>query len=1094
MGRVRLKEAQSERFARARPGFEWVAAAESRYQRLELARRGGRYTPSANAKIGGQYTLFANGKVAFSFPNRIDNRRQVALAMAQCVRGAERVLVLGAAEGELLAELLEYPSLKHVDAVALDPRTADLVSPYLDARAKAALGDPRVRVHFTDPRAFVNRTSHDEPYDLVLVNAPDPTSASVNRLFTREFFERTRRAMNPDGVLITGMVSAANYQGKEVRDFAGSVVATVRSVFPKVALAPGDWMTVIASVAPDVATVDAEELSRRFRRVRPPSGEFNPEAFATLLPEGEVRAVAERFADVQGPINRDAQPMTYYLATILWSRFSGSTWTRDALEAVEKQGLALALIPFLSFWLARLLYVGLSRDGGSQVRADRFNAWLTVAGLGATGMAASLMLVLAYQSSVGLLYGRIGLLAALFMAGIGAGSLLTGRLREGTASARFLLMSSLGAMSVLFLLFRRPLLGDAAWAGAAVMMSLAIAGALLGVAFAAAARILRDSGGRTGAWLDAADHAGGALGAIATGSVAIPLLGFGATALLGATVTAGLFALNAQAFWLERRRGARREIAEPEPSAIKDRFRPVGWMLAALLVSAYALGARIHYRPAEAKPSFRISPNELAQWSGTAAWEERALPFAHWRAADAGGRGAPRVAFATDQTAPDVRGYAGPITLAVDMDGKELRGARLLDCRETPSYVLGLEAWLRGFAGKPLGRGWELGRDIDGVTGATVTCQAVVETLNRSVYRGGVDLLDLDLDPGAYRQGSWQRNLLAPAPVTVALCFILLVPCYRWGGDRARLLFLILMVCVLGVYLNRAVTLLEVGNVSLGRWPSPSNAAGAVMLGGVAVLTLLWGSVFCGYLCPFGALQEIAARLSDPRGEKRFRLSGGLKALRSLRYVLAALSLAGFWLACDAAGAWGGRQWLAWSPLQTFFAASKSKLLWLGGGAALLATFAVPRFWCLYLCPTGAVLSAWNRFALLRRTRLFRAPDYGACDLGAAATQPRDCLRCNRCRVLPRPQAELAPSRRRTIPGVLTAVLVCLLVSYSARVDVLEREGGTASAVASEGASRARDLDVRAIDDALRTGRLSDREASFYESLTPTPTPSRDGN
>ncbi|HUT25261.1 MAG TPA: FMN-binding protein, partial [Sumerlaeia bacterium] len=762
MGRARLKEAQSERFTRARSGFEWMAAAESRYQRLELARR------------AGQYTLFANGKVAVSFPNRIDNRRQVALAMAQCARGAERVLVLGAAEGELLAELLEYPSLEHVDAVALDPRAVDLVSPYQDARAKDALGDRRVRMHFTDPRAFVNRASQDDAYDLVLVNAPDPTSASVNRLFTREFFERARRAMNADGVLVTGVVSAANYQGKEVRDFAGSVVATVRSVFPKVALAPGDWMTVIASVAPDGATVDAEELSRRFRRVRPPSGEFKPEAFATLLPEGQVRAVAERFANVQGPINRDAQPMTYYLATVLWSRFSGSTWTRDALEAVEKQGLALVLISLLSFWLARLFYVALSRDGAGQVRADRFNAWLTVAGLGATGMATSLMLVLAYQSSVGLLYGRIGLLAALFMAGIGAGALLTGRLRESTAPARFLLMISLGLMSVLFLLFRRLLLGDTAWTGAAVMASLPVAGALLGVAFAAAARILRDSGGRTGAWLDAADHAGGALGAIATGSVAIPLLGFGTTALLGATVSAGLFVLNAQAFWLERRRGARREIAEPEPSAIKDRFRPMGWMLAALLVSAYALGARIHYRPAEAKPSFRISPNELAQWSETASWEERAQPFAHWRATDAEGTKAPRVAFATDQTAPDVRGYGGPITLAVDMDGKELRGVRLLDSRETPSYVLGLDAWLRGLDGKPLGRGWELGRDIDGITGATVTCRAVLETLNRSVYAGGVDLLDRNWDPGAYRQESWQRGLLSPVSLTVALCFVLL--------------------------------------------------------------------------------------------------------------------------------------------------------------------------------------------------------------------------------------------------------------------------------------------------------------------------------
>jgi hypothetical protein len=282
----------------------------------------------------------------------------------------------------------------------------------------------------------------------------------------------------------------------------------------------------------------------------------------------------------------------------------------------------------------------------------------------------------------------------------------------------------------------------------------------------------------------------------------------------------------------------------------------------------------------------------------------------------------------------------------------------------------------------------------------------------------------------------------------------------------------------------------------------------------------------------------------------RFVLRGRLRELRNLRYLLAAAALGGFWLV------WGDQRWVAWSPLQTFFAPGKTRAVWITGGLCLLATLILPRFFCLYLCPTGAVLSLFNRGALLRGTRFFRKVDYASCDLGATAARPRDCLRCSRCVVLKARPRPITASRERLALGALLVLAAAIGAGYYSDIscarsithqaagpvetglpqhppeertawppetaatqtpatltptertsvtpyepmaprpsddaEELARHRKTEARKAEEDAqsrSRAREVDKRAVEDALRSGRLSNREAMHYEAVTPTPTP-----
>ena len=134
--------------------------------------------------------------------------------------------------------------------------------------------------------------------------------------------------------------------------------------------------------------------------------------------------------------------------------------------------------------------------------------------------------------------------------------------------------------------------------------------------------------------------------------------------------------------------------------------------------------------------------------------------------------------------------------------------------------------------------------------------------------------------------------------------------------------------------------------------------------GCVAVSLLAWGrGTFCGWLCPFGALQEFAGQLGKALGVRQVRLHTARdRRLKRLKYVLLALVLA---------AALGSPQWTAWlvelEPFKTAitlnFVRTWPFVLYAAGLLAL--AMAVHKFFCRYLCPLGAAL------ALLGRVRLF---------------------------------------------------------------------------------------------------------------------------
>jgi len=196
---------------------------------------------------------------------------------------------------------------------------------------------------------------------------------------------------------------------------------------------------------------------------------------------------------------------------------------------------------------------------------------------------------------------------------------------------------------------------------------------------------------------------------------------------------------------------------------------------------------------------------------------------------------------------------------------------------------------------------------------------------------------------------------------------------------------------------------LSVSHITSGIWAGVGVYARDIplllMVTFTLVTTLVWGRVFCGFLCPFGALQDFIDRFV-PKSWKR-PLPGPIDdRAKWVKYgVLAVIvvpALAGSHV----------RLYQYFEPFGTVFFRSPSVLLWSIALAFLAASVVVPRFYCRYACPLGAALGllsfvSFRRIGRVEQCTLCTVCEH-KCPTGAIRRAEIDfpeCVRCNVCEV-----------------------------------------------------------------------------------------------
>jgi len=194
--------------------------------------------------------------------------------------------------------------------------------------------------------------------------------------------------------------------------------------------------------------------------------------------------------------------------------------------------------------------------------------------------------------------------------------------------------------------------------------------------------------------------------------------------------------------------------------------------------------------------------------------------------------------------------------------------------------------------------------------------------------------------------------------------------------------------------------------ITTGTFVRKTHSASFILMWIVFALTLFLGPVFCGWVCPFGSIQEWFGKLGKKIFKRRFNRLIPYKVDRILRY-LRYLMLGWVVYMTAVTGT------LVFADIDPYFALFNfwTSEVAIGGViilvAVLVLSLLVERPFCKYACPYGAVLGVFNLFRIFKvRRNTTTCINCKACDRTcpmnipvstSGAVRHHQCITCLRC-------------------------------------------------------------------------------------------------
>lgn len=141
-----------------------------------------------------------------------------------------------------------------------------------------------------------------------------------------------------------------------------------------------------------------------------------------------------------------------------------------------------------------------------------------------------------------------------------------------------------------------------------------------------------------------------------------------------------------------------------------------------------------------------------------------------------------------------------------------------------------------------------------------------------------------------------------------------------------------------------------------------------IVIGLAIMATIVFGPVICGFICPFGALQDLVARLGKKINKRKYNKFVPKKLDNILKYLRYITLVGAIYLTASS------KVTLLESinPYHAFLGIFKLSVSMIGViilSVILITSLFVQRPWCKYLCPYGAFLGLFNKIKVFRIVR-----------------------------------------------------------------------------------------------------------------------------
>ncbi len=467
-----------------------------------LLNAGSGYGPIVIARKAYSTMIFSEGSLLATSEDKAAVEEAIHTGLAGInLSGEKDILFIGPALSQEINEIMKY-NPGSLDSLHINPLISILseyTTPY----------DIRRRVNFItdDPVLYLKETK--KKYDAILAISPPPSSLSLNRYFTEDFYRLIKTKLKPAGIFSFSMPSKREILSPQFAKFNSSIINALDKVFNYRLIIPSDTMIIVASPDKEINDYD---LIENFIKVNPATDFFTIYHFKDNL-KPSAREYIQNRLDAKIPANTNLTPSGFLNYLIL----EQIKFYPDLKINQGKTGKNIIAALFI-FWLLIIAFSFLSK---------RIYYLLNIGAVGFISIAMTAVIFVLFQAYCGALYWKLGLLIAFFMAGLSTGILIISSkqiYRPKLLSVIFLCWG----IAIIALLLSLKKLGEVRYADIIFYSFSLLCGFLSGGVYPVVAQGLLESRmkeKKITTAIYAADLTGAFLGTLACGTLLIPFLG-----------------------------------------------------------------------------------------------------------------------------------------------------------------------------------------------------------------------------------------------------------------------------------------------------------------------------------------------------------------------------------------------------------------------------------------------------------------------------------------------------------------------------------------------------------------------------------------
>ena len=215
-----------------------------------------------------------------------------------------------------------------------------------------------------------------------------------------------------------------------------------------------------------------------------------------------------------------------------------------------------------------------------------------------------------------------------------------------------------------------------------------------------------------------------------------------------------------------------------------------------------------------------------------------------------------------------------------------------------------------------------------------------------------------------------------------------------------KYLTLAVSVLYMGVYKSQLISVVNIFSTLTGNLPLFAHSMAWYAFAGFTVATtVLWGRVYCGRICAFGAMTQLIDAIVPKRFQ--FEVPQWLEQRASyIKYGILLGAVAYYLFTREIA-------FYRYIEPFWFFTFDATPVLWIMLGALLVASIFVRNLYCRFLCPLGAALGLLSSLTVFKIKRWSECNQCRVCEKtcewGAIRNRQiikSECVRCDDCEIL----------------------------------------------------------------------------------------------